>query len=255
MRKGIKKLAFVFGISVFRLLAFSQPTINGPECVLPGIIYQYIISDYSASTIQVNMKICIHGGSLVNKDGSKLNDCTASAEPLATLLIMWNDKKRGSISISTSEGKKILNVNVTSELQAGFVDLSVREQNFSNTISVPSTIVCSEAKGGSCSPNYSYQWQQSNDAMTWTNIERSTGQNLAFDSPVKQSSYYRRKVIETGSATIAYSDVVVVNVSLNQLIDSSRISDFTRNGDAAKTHHLEYFAVQGKTESINYKYF
>jgi len=244
MRKGIKKLVFVFGFTVLRSLAFSQPAINGAECVLPGVIYQYTIGDYSASTIQVNMQICIHGGSLVNKNGGRFNDCTISAEPLATILVMWSDKKRGSITLSTSEGKKTLNVNITSELQPGLVDLPGREQNFSNTKSIPSTIVCSEAKGGSCFPNYFYQWQQSTDAMRWTNIERSTGQNLSFDSPVKQSWYYRRQVTETGSGTIAYSDVVVVNVSLNQQIDSSRLNDFTGNSDARKTHHLEYFAVQ-----------
>lgn len=211
--KGIKDAAYVFGIFLC-LPAFSQPRISGPVCVLKGFAYQYTIGDSSVSTRQINMQICIRGGLLVDRSGNRLNNCTASKEPLSTILVMWNEAVAGSVMISTSEGKRTLNVGITSSLQGGLVDTLIKEQSFSDTLSIPSPINCSIARGGSCSPGYSYQWQQSQDAMTWTDIGGSTRQNLSFSSPVKRSSYYRRKVIETGSGTIAYSDLSVISVLL-----------------------------------------
>jgi len=218
---------FIFAFSVCCSLVFSQPGFSGPTCVLPGVIYQYKIVDASASTIQLNTQICIHGGSIVDRSGNQLSNCTQSTEPLATILVMWNDTTNASISISTSEGSKSLIVNITTQLQAGVVDSLIKEQNFSDTASIPSTIVCSPAKGGSCSPNYTYQWQQSSDAMVWTDLAASTGQNLSFSSSVKQTFYYRRKITETNSGTIGYSDVAVVAVVPIPQNDSSGINDFT----------------------------
>jgi hypothetical protein len=238
MRKGIKRIPLVFGL-FHSTLAFSQPGFSGPNCVLPGVIYQYKIVDASALTVQLNTQVCIHGGSIVDKNGNRLGDCTQSTEPLATILVMWNDTTSGSVAISTSEGNKTLNVNITSELQAGLVDSLTKEQNFSDTTTIPSTIICSAAKGGSCSPNYSYQWQQSSDAMVWTDVQGSTGQNLSFTSGVKQSLYYRRKITETNSGTIGYSDIAIVSVLPIQQTDSSSIRDFTSQQARGDLFNLE----------------
>jgi len=224
MMNEIRDLVSVFGIFVC-LPAFSQPRINWVACVLPNFTYQYTIGDSSVSTRQINMQICIRGGSLVDRNGNRLNNCTVSTEPLSTILVMWNEAVAGSVIISTSEGKRTLNVGITSSLQGGLVDTLIKEQNFSDTLSIPSPITCSVARGGSCSPKYSYQWQQSQDAMTWTNISGSIRQNLSFSSPVKRSSYYRRSVIETGSGTIAYSDIGTISILSNTSINRSLIND------------------------------
>src|SRR5262249_19492270 len=141
--------------------------------------------------------------------------------------------KNASITISTSDGNKTFKVNITSALQAGLVDSLSKEQNFLDTLSIPSTIICSSAKGGSCSPNYSYQWQQSNDAMVWEDIEGSTRQNLSFTTSVKQSFFYRRKITETNSGTIGYSDVAIINVWPIAQNDTTGIDDFNDQ----ETHH------------------
>src|SRR5689334_3319911 len=244
MRKGIKSLTFILAFSVYCSLAFSQPGFSGPTCVLPGVIYQYKIVDASASTVQMNTLVCLHGGSIVDRDGNHLNDCTASTEPLATVLVMWNDTTTGSITISTSEGNKSLNVNITSPLQAGIVDSLTKQQNFSDTTSIPSAITCSAAQGGSCSPNYSYQWQQSIDVMIWTDIAGSTGKDLSFSSAAKQTLYYRTKITETNSGTIGYSDVASINISFFIQTDSSGISNDTVNK----------FAAFNESRSANYHF-
>jgi hypothetical protein len=241
MRKGIKHIALVFGYFASGPLAFSQPGINGPICVLPGVIYQYTTADASVSTRQINMQICIRGGSIVDRDGNKLTNCTKSTEPLATVLVMWDDATTlGSITISTSEGNKAININITSALDAGLLDSSSKEQNFSDTSGIPSAINCSPAKGGSCSPNYVYQWQQSNDAMVWTDIRGSTGQNLSFTVPITQSLFYRRKITETNSGTIGYSDVAVINVLPMVQSDTSGIVGFTDIPFRNEYHRLGY---------------
>lgn len=205
-------ILFFFSCCLFSVNAYCQPQINGPKCVVPGVIYQYKIAGPTATSRLMNMRVCITGGSIVDENQNKIDNCVQSSQPLSTVLVMWNDTLYASVSVTTSSGNNSLSVNITSPLQAGLIDSSVKMQNLTDTLTMPSTILCSPASGGSCSPNYSYQWQQSNDLQEWTDIQGATGQNLLLTAAAKRSFYYRRKILETGSNTISYSDIAAINL-------------------------------------------
>jgi hypothetical protein len=66
--------------------------------------------------------------------------------------------------------------------------------------------------GGNCAPSYGYQWQQSFDDLSWTDIKDAILPNLEFVAPLDQTTYYRRKVTETISSSVEYSDIAIVLV-------------------------------------------
>jgi hypothetical protein len=77
---------------------------------------------------------------------------------------------------------------------------------------LPQTIRCSTAQGGNCQPGYQYQWQESDNQLNWADIPGAGSQNLTFQAPLVQTKFYRRRVTETGSGSIGYSDVADVFV-------------------------------------------
>ena len=202
-------------LSFFCLMAlqdFSQVTVTGPQCVVAGTVYQYKISGNwdSLSTMQV----CISGGIIA--DSTAINSCTTSGAPLANVLVIWNDSSStaGVIKVNSPNGNGILNVSFSMPLQAGSID-SLSKNQITETDSIPSSIYCQPATGGSCSPSFVYQWQQSSDMVSWTDIESAEQQNLSFSSSMNQTAFFRRKVTETVSGTIQYSDIATVNVIVN----------------------------------------
>jgi len=203
------------------LQAFCQVSVTGPECVMPGTVYQYKISGNwdSLSTMQ----ICISAGTIA--DSTTTNSCTATGAPLATVLVKWNDSlsNTGSIKVASSIGASTLIVSFSHPLFPGSIDSLSRNQ-FSGIDSIPSSIYCQPAAGGSCSPSFIYQWQQSGDMVSWTDIGGAQGQNLSFSFPLHETAFFRRKVTETVSGTIQYSDIATVNVNVNAttLNDSKR---------------------------------
>jgi hypothetical protein len=76
----------------------------------------------------------------------------------------------------------------------------------------PSVINCSSSTGGACSPQYSYQWQQSVDQVTWSDLPGDTAQNLVLTQAVTQTLFVRRKVTDKKSNTMAFSDIALVDV-------------------------------------------
>jgi hypothetical protein len=212
-----KRAAYIFFMAAMLTsqFIFSQPTINGPVCVLPGVTYQYSFSN-TGSLTDINMRVCVSGGSIVNRDQVRIGDCVESQVALSNVLVIWNDTTAGSVAITAITGNNTVNISLTSVLQPGNLDSLAKIQTFTDTTTIPSTINCSPAIGGSCSPNYSYQWQQSGDMLVWTDVEGSVGESLSFEISVKQTTYYRRKITETGSGTIGYSDIAAINVLIVQ---------------------------------------
>lgn len=210
MKILLKYLCLPCVAMLFVLSAVSQVTISGPTCVVAGTVYQYTISGNwdSLSTMQV----CISSGTIAGS--SATSNCTATGAPLATVLVLWNDSasNTGSISLSSSIGNATLSINFAEPLIPGAID-SVSQTQMVAPDSIPSSIHCSLDTGGSCSPSYSYQWQQSPDAVSWTDIAGANAQNLSFDSALAQTTFFRRKVTETGSGTIGYSNVAVVTLN------------------------------------------
>jgi hypothetical protein len=211
MRKITKYIISLSLFFIFSVQPFAQVSISGPGCVLPGVTYQYnILGNWTATS---TMQICITGGSIIDNGQVSSNRCTANDKPISSVFVTWNASSGGSVKVTSSQGNTSLNVTITSVIQPGTLDQSTVIQNFSDTVSIPSSIRCSKSTGGSCSPIYTYQWQRSFDALKWTDIIGATGQNLSFNYSVKQTTYYRRKVVEKGSGTIGYSDISTVNIT------------------------------------------
>ncbi len=186
--------------------ASSQVLITGPTCVIAGTTYTYYFQSNwdSASTVQ----LCLIAGILADSNIT----CTSGTE-IAYAKIIWSDTaSSGTINITAPALNTYLNVSITTGLIGGQVDSAVQSQTL-DTLTVPSSITCAVSTGGNCSAVYQYQWQQSNDDMSWTDIDSATVKDLAFTLPVTQSTFYRRRVTEVASGSIAYSTEAAIMIN------------------------------------------
>jgi hypothetical protein len=208
MNKVIKVFCLSILSGLFTLSCFSQISLSGPTCVIPGVIYQYKVTGNWDSTS--TMQLCLSGGIIA--DSTDTNTCTPiGGAPLSAVLVIWSNNSSGSLTLTSTKGNASLSVSITQALAPGVIDSTTKIQSITYD-SIPTTINCAVDVGGSCSPSYNDQWQQSVDMVTWIDIIGATGQNLNFSSPLTQSTLFRRKVTETVTGSIAYSDAAIVNV-------------------------------------------
>jgi hypothetical protein len=194
--------AFIVLTFILPFYSYSQVKISGPACILQGVEYQYLISGNWAgnSTLQA----CVQGGMLV--DSSTCYD----GQPVGFIRLVWNAQATNPrLTIHSSIGDTVFIITLTSQLQSGLLDSSARFQ-LSDMGHIPTAIDCAPATGGNCSPSYAYQWQQSLNNLSWTDINNATGTSLSFTSANSRTMYYRRKVTETVSNSIDYSDVGMI---------------------------------------------
>jgi hypothetical protein len=196
----------IWGSMLFPVLSFSQVTIKGPSCVLAGTTYHYLIGGPAAPA--GTMQIRLTGGTIT--DSAKPG--RSNGAPLGCLSIVWKQGASANLQVSTPDGNASLPVTLTSVLAGGTIDTSVRVQLLA-AAAIPKPILCSAASGGSCSPSYQYQWQQSTNLLDWTDITQATGIHLLPSQALGRSCYFRRKVTEIHSGTIAYSDAAYVEVA------------------------------------------
>lgn len=211
MKKSLVKSILTLFLIAHTLSIKSQVSISGPTCALPNLVYHYQIKGgwKAGSTMQA----CVSGGSLKSGD-SVLGPCTAKGgAPLSTLTIAWDRPGNGSISLNSDAGNSILQVTVVSGLKPGTIDTSSTIQMVDSG-TIHRTIICSPDGGGSCSPVYSLQWQQSFDRVSWTDIKGAIDKDLVPKSPLAMTTFFRRKVTEKKSGTVAYSDVAAVFVNI-----------------------------------------
>src|SRR6185312_4022478 len=197
-----------------------QVTVSGPGCVVAGTVYQYIIGGHwdSSATMQVSLA----GGHLADTSSGKVS--MYSGRLSRRLLVVWKDSASNtrSLSVTSSVGNGALSVTCTRPLSPGVIDSACMTQMIGLDSIVGLPVTCSGAAGGTCSPNYCYQWQRSGDRTHWRDIPRATEQNLQLKSPVKCTVYYRRKVTETGTGSIGYSNQAAVFLRVNgELSDST----------------------------------
>lgn len=184
---------------------YSQISVSGATCTVPGLPYQYGINGVDSAS---SMKICVSGGHIV----SGTPNC-AETSPVNRIRIKWDSSgNNGSIAVSCSNGNATLTVNLTYPLDGGSMDTSLLAQTVEST-TLPSDLVCTNAAGGNCDPLYQYQWQRSPDNQEWTEISGATGASLHFSTPVNATTYFRRKTVETASNTIAYSNTGLIIIS------------------------------------------
>ncbi len=182
----------------------AQIAITCPAFVTSGVGYQYNITGpwKAGSTLQ----ICITGGTIFNTDSTCI-----TGNSISFVRVNWNDQnKGGNILVTSDSATASIKVSITKALQGGSIDSSSHLQAvFADHI--PAAIHCSAASGGNCSPSYRYQWQESYDMMSWTDITGAQEQNLSFSTPGNQIIYYRRKVVEVASGSIAFSNEATVD--------------------------------------------
>jgi RHS repeat-associated protein len=180
--------------------ASAQTSISGSNCVVPGTQYVYTISgSWGQST---SMTWSVVGGSFVG---------SSSGTPKPQVTVIWTSGTGRSISVvkSNPSGSASLPVSISPALVVGTISNPSQTINWNVT---PSTISCSAATGGSCSPSFSYQWQSSTNNVNFTAISGATGQNLTFSTPLTQTTYYNRKVTETVSGTTSTTSSATVFV-------------------------------------------
>jgi len=153
------------------------------------------------------MQACVSGGVLAD---SAIN-CTTTVSPFSYVLVEWNSGTSGSVQIKSSAGAASIQVAVTTPLIGGNVETVGKKQSLIYN-GIPSVINCSASSGGSCSPQYKYQWQQSQDMLAWSDVIGAMDQNLKLVSGQIITIYYRRRVTEVGSGSVGYSDIATVNV-------------------------------------------
>lgn len=197
---------FLLILSLVAKVSFGQALISGPNCVIPGTEYQYLISgDWSSDT---TVQVCLSGGVIAGTTDSCITDTAISF-----VTVVWDSSTvNGTVSVTVGNENTTYNVTTTSFLTGGLID-SVGKIQFIYTDSIPINITCSEATGGACTPFYDYQWQQSYDYSTWTDIDGGNTQNLSFSAGLSQTTYFRRVVTETASNTIGYSDFAAIIVN------------------------------------------
>jgi hypothetical protein len=201
--------------------ATGQIKISGQTCVLPGTIYQYVISGSIDSS---SPQLCVTAGSVLDSATGWI-PCKTSAFSSNALLVVWNDSAadEGVLTLTTSAGNASLSTHFAPALQPGAMD-SISKTQIISIHQVPSTISCGPDSGGSCSPSYSHLWQQSVDMVSWSDILSATGLSISSDTALTQTTYFRRKVIENSSGSIGYSDVAAVFVMIDSTDSSSGFS-------------------------------
>ncbi len=212
--------AMIIGAMLHYFPTLAQVSLTGSPCVIPGVVYQYNIKGNWDSV--TTMQVCVTGGTIRMNGGSGQTCTTPGGVRLDAVQVAWNGS--GTLKVTSSKGTASLTVTATSALRPGSIVTATQTQTIPRN-GVPLTISCNADTGGACQPHYNYQWQQSLDRVTWVDVPGATGTSLKFSAALKNSLFYRRRVTETASGTIDYSDVASVYVGIGDFpVDSTSIN-------------------------------
>lgn len=189
--------------SISVLLNISKPPgIIGQASVIGGQQYAY------SSTVGEGVWYVDNGQIIGPSDGY-------------TVDIIWDNTATSGVVYfdSFDSGSFSKTVTITPGLSGG----TITTAPFSVTSgSIPSTINATTASNGSCGTSYVYQWQKSNDNISFTDISGATNQNLSFTTGLTQSTYYRRMV--TCSSVQAYTGSLLITVTSPLPLDPGSIT-------------------------------
>lgn len=209
MNSAIKYKIFLLSpVLLSFFISTGQVTISGPQCVVKELECQYkITGEWNGS----NISICAQGGVLTENNASCVQKTSVSF-----VRVRWTTGSNGTLSVTSSAGNASLSVSITTELNVGVISDNSKSQTI-NFNMMPAVIYCSAASGGSCNASYAYQWQESADNVTWTDMSGKTSQNLTFTASLTGSKFFRRKITEATSGTVMYSGyaAVYVNPAMN----------------------------------------
>jgi hypothetical protein len=176
----------------------AQVSVAGSVCVVPSLTYQYIINCNQTSSPVLG--VCITGGTL-----SAGGRCTPSGTSPNVVFVVWKDTSLHKLEVTSSSGNISLIVQGTTDIRGGELQDSDKVQLYDSTIA-NYTFRCEAAGGGSCSPNYLYQWQKSEDGLNWINLSGATAKDLQFSGSIIVNTFFRRVTTETNSSSVAYSN-------------------------------------------------
>lgn len=174
--------------------------LTGPDCVVAGIPYQYLIVGSRDTTLRV--KVCVTGGKLVDS-----SSCTATGQNPPFVQVVWSLGSVHELKLQTTAGTDNLPVMLTNGLTGGEVAENDRIQFYDST-KMQVLFPCSPATGGSCSPVYLYQWQQSENGQTWQPVNGAMGKDLVLSGVQHKNLFYRRMVREVKGGMVSYSNEV-----------------------------------------------
>src|SRR5215467_13575901 len=137
----------LFLFSSISFVVKCQVSINGPTCVRAGLEYQYIINGNWSN--ESSVQICIMGGVIADSS----SPCIAG-NSFSQMRVIWDfNISESTIRLSSSDGDTSITISISDTLRPGVID-SVLERQTIESGRIPNVIVCSAARGGSCSPIY-----------------------------------------------------------------------------------------------------
>lgn len=198
-RKLFKELIGAIVLTVMvTVTGYSQVSISGPACVIPGVPYQYIINGSWNSSSAISA--CVTGGSF----SSGVSCISSSGNVFSTVSITWKDTVMMRLDLQSSSGNAALLPMRTQNLNGGSIS-EVDQVKIFDSLVTSYTFHCDTASGGACIPVYRYQWQRSDNEVNWVNIGGAVGKDLVFNGSVLVNTYFRRVTTELNAGTMAYS--------------------------------------------------
>ena len=191
---------YLLAISFLFIIGKAQSQVVGATCVAAGPTYYYHVLTGTGT-----FTYCVNGGTVPG--GST---CGSGTNTL-TIGVVWNTGiTTGTITCSVSP---TLTATMAATLVGGSITANASQNIYYNT--VPAAISCAASSGGTCSgvtTSYSYQWQQSTNNVTYTDISGATSQNLTPTTALTQTTYFRRSVSSSATGAVVYSGVATAFV-------------------------------------------
>lgn len=196
-------IGFLFFASA-TVMGQAQPKLTGPTCILTGLDYQYNLNAYEFPSGACS--ICIQGGTF--KGGG---NCVSYPVVPASFMVTWKDTAYRQLTITYNGLVNTLSVESTTPLSGGTIDTADKKQ-FYQPDSTGYSFHCSVPTGGSCTAQYLFQWQVSDNALNWQELEDAKDVNYRYTGPINGDLFFRRVTFDPISNTIAYSDQAVLSI-------------------------------------------
>lgn len=168
-------LFFIASIALGLLLGFDsygQVGISGPTTGLTNQSYTYYPSYNGSSTYSYSgpYTYTVGGGVITGTSNTYKSGTCSSVLYSIGINITWTSGS-GSLYFTSNLGTKTIYFVAVPALQPGTLSPSSQTINYGAT---PSTITGTAATGGATSPSYAYQWMNSSNGSTWTDISGAT---------------------------------------------------------------------------------
>lgn len=197
-----------FSIASYPKAVISQITLHGATCVTTGLQYDYFVE--GDSDLKNSVTISITGGRFPDTDVT-----WKEVKIYSKFSISWIDTlKYGTIFIKSNNKRTTDTIKIVNLLNGGRID-KLKKVQYVSYNSIPLSFPCTPASGGGCSPQFEYQWQRSSDQATWTDIVGQTSQSLFFQTALRETTFYRRKVTNKTSGSIAYSNIASAFIEID----------------------------------------